>query len=87
MTIKGSGFVAGAKVTTGGIEEASNVVVVSETEITATTGLGFTGGREVIVEDINGTSTGGPFYTYEPLEPPTVTKIEPDAGSSAGGRR
>ena len=69
MTIKGAGFVAGATVTIG--SAATSVEVLSETEITATTAATAAGPDEVIVKDANGTSTGGPTYTYVTL-PPTV---------------
>jgi IPT/TIG domain len=62
VKITGTGFVAGAKVTIG--NEATSVTVVSSTEITATTAATAAGSDEVIVSDTNGTSTGGPSYTY-----------------------
>jgi hypothetical protein len=76
VTIHGSGFLAGAKVTIG--SQATSVNVVSETEITAKTAASAAGADEVVVNDERGTSTGGPHYTYvvastttnEPLEPP-----------------
>ena len=85
VTIKGTGFVLGATVTIG--TELTNVEVVSETEITAVTVPWFAGAGEVVVKDINGTSTGGPNYTYEELQPPTVTRITPEAGSTEGGTK
>ncbi len=62
VVIKGSGFVVGATVKIG--SAASEVNVVSEEEITAVTAPTAAGSDEVIVEDINGTSTSGPLYTY-----------------------
>jgi hypothetical protein len=79
VTIQGSGFLAGAKVTIG--SEATSVNVVSETEITAKTAASAAGADEVVVSDERGTSTGGPLYRYvapsttrlnEPPEPPEV---------------
>ncbi len=81
VKIKGTGFVSGATVTIG--SAATSVVVVSETEITAKTAATAAGGHEVVVADANGTSTGGPTYTY--LPPPTVSAIEPDSGTTLGG--
>jgi hypothetical protein len=81
VTIKGTGFVAGAKVTIG--SEATSVVVVSASEITATTAATAAGSHEVVVADANGTSTGGPSYSY--LPPPTVSSIAPMFGPTAGG--
>ena len=87
VTIRGTGFLAGAHVEIGAVQEASNVVVVSETEITATTPPGFAGSDEVVVTDAHGTSNDGPSYTFEELEPPTVTSLEPEGGPSSGGTR
>jgi hypothetical protein len=92
VTIVGTGFPTGGvtvTVTIGGTE-ATEVSVVSETEITATTPAGSAGPGEVVVSDINGASTDGPFYTYEvppppPPPPPTVTSITPGFGPTAGG--
>src|SRR5436305_1511932 len=81
LTIKGSGFLAGATVTIG--SAATAVSVVSETEIKATTAATSAGAYEVVVSDGGGASTGGPSYTY--LGPPTVTSITPTSGPSAGG--
>jgi hypothetical protein len=81
VTIKGTGFVTGAKVKIG--NEATPVAVVNETEITATTAATGAGADEVVVEDANGKSTSGIKYTYIP--PPTVTSITPSQGPTAGG--
>ena len=62
VTIKGTGFVAGATVKIG--IEASSVSVLSPGELTATTAATAAGETEVIVTDANGTSTAGPKYTY-----------------------
>jgi hypothetical protein len=82
VTITGSGFVAGATVTIG--SAASEVVVNSETEITATTAATAAGLFEVVVSDANGTSALGPTYTYI-APPPTVESIIPSSGPTAGG--
>jgi len=62
VTIKGFGFVPGATVKIG--NQATSVDVVSESEITAKTAATAAGPDEVVVTDTNGTSTGGPTYTY-----------------------
>ena len=62
VTIKGTGFLTGAKVTIG--SAAGSITVVSETEIKATTSATGPGPDEVIVTDANGTSTGGPTFGY-----------------------
>ncbi|MEA2334463.1 MAG: hypothetical protein QOG40_953, partial [Solirubrobacteraceae bacterium] len=85
VTIKGSGFLSGATVTIGTAATAVNVV--SPTEITATTAATAAGPDEVIVTDANGTSAGGPSYTYVAPPPPKVTSITPTSGTSAGGTK
>ncbi len=70
VTIKGSGFLAGATVQIG--SAATSVNVSSETEITATTAATSPGSYEVAVTDSNGTSANGPSYTYYSSPPPTV---------------
>jgi sugar lactone lactonase YvrE len=62
VTIHGSNFVAPATVTIG--NAATAVQVVSETEIKAKTTATAPGAYEVVVSDANGTSSGGPTYTY-----------------------
>jgi hypothetical protein len=85
VTIKGSGFLAGATVTIG--KPASGVVVVSETELTAITAAGTPGADEVLVSDADGTSSGGPSFTYlAPTNPPAnpePTELLPHAGTLA----
>jgi hypothetical protein len=84
VNIKGSGFVAGATVTIG--SPATSVVVVSATTITAVTAANAAGAVEVVVSDVNGTSTGGPTYTYL-VPPPKVTSISPTSGPAGGGTK
>ena len=81
VTIKGEGFLPDSTVTIG--NEASEVYVVSEDEITATTSATAAGVDEVVVTNEHGTSTGGPKYTY--IAPPSITEVKPASGSSAGG--
>jgi len=81
VKIKGKGFLKGSKVKVG--SEATSVDVVSETEVTAKTAAGSAGEDEVVVEDEIGKSTSGPSFTY--VVPPTVTKVSPETGSTAGG--
>jgi hypothetical protein len=79
VTIKGSGFLAGATVTIGNL--ATSVDVVSETEITATTAATPAGTDEVVVTDAAGTSTNGPSYSYFTSSPPTAV-----TGTASGQR-
>ena len=81
VTIKGTGFMAGSTVTIGAA--ATDVNVVSDTEITANTAAHAAGQQEVVVSDVGGPSSGGPTYTY--IAPPTVASIEPNQGPTAGG--
>ncbi len=83
VTIKGSGFLAGATVTIG--NAATSVTVVSAKKIKATTAATVAGSDEVVVTDPNGTSTGGPSYTYIAPPPPAVTRVSPASGTTAGG--
>jgi hypothetical protein len=73
VTITGSGFLPGESVTIGGA--ATGVEFVSETELRAITPAGAAGTAEVVVHDANGTSSGGPLYTF--LEPPAEPTSEP----------
>ena len=69
VRIEGSGFLPGASVQIGGA--ASDVEVLSETELRATTGAHAGGEAQVVVEDLYGSSSGGPAFTYiAPEEPP-----------------
>jgi Fe2+ transport system protein FeoA len=94
IRIIGTGFVAGAKVEVGQGSgagptaiQASNVVVVSSTEITATTGASPKAGTwNLFVVDSGGTSpaSSGDDYTYK-SSPPTVSSVSPASGSVNGG--
>jgi hypothetical protein len=83
VTIRGLNFFVGAGLTVRIGNEATTVDVKSETEITAKTAATAAGSYEVVVSDVEGTSSGGPSYTY--LAPPRVTLIEPTSGPTAGG--
>src|SRR5580658_1755372 len=82
VTITGTDFASGATVTFGGAA-ATSVVVVSATEITATTPAGTAGAVTVTVTSggQNGSLADG--FTY--VAPPTVTSVSPSSGSSLGG--
>ncbi len=82
MTITGTNFAAGATVTFGGAA-ASNVVVISATQISATTPAGSAGAVTVTVT-VNGQSGSlANGFTY--VVPPTVTSVSPNSGTTAGG--
>jgi len=82
VTIAGTNFAAGATVAFAG-KAATNVVVISGTQITATTPAGSAGAVTVTVtlNGQTGTLAGG--YTY--VAPPTVSSVSPNSGPTAGG--
>jgi hypothetical protein len=85
VTIAGTGFVSGAAVTFGGTA-ASNVAVVSATQITATTPAHAVGAVTVTVtnpDTQSGSLANG--YSYTSLTAPTVGSVSPGSGPIAGG--
>jgi hypothetical protein len=94
IKITGTGFVAGAKVEIGQGNgagptaiPASEVVVVSPTEITAATGGSAKAGSwNLFVVDAGGTSVAntGDDYTYK-VPAPTVSLVSPASGTANGG--
>ncbi|TML00246.1 MAG: hypothetical protein E6G34_01790 [Actinobacteria bacterium] len=88
LTIEGSGFQAGVTVTIG--SAASQVKVVSENTITATTSAATAGSYEVVVSDASGTSTGGPSFTYDAatahdVEQPSQPPVTKTLGTTSPG--
>ncbi|WP_369225581.1 IPT/TIG domain-containing protein [Streptomyces sp. R39] len=83
VTINGSGL-TGAVAVRFGTALASNVVVVSDTQITATTPAG-TGTVNVTVTGPGGTSTQNVPFTYTPAPAPSITSLVPSSGTTAGG--
>ena len=84
VTITGSYFVTGTTVKFGG-NSATNVTVVSDTEMTVTAPAGTSGSTvNVIVTNPAGSSlnTAADDYTYGM---PRITSLNPAAGSNAGG--
>ncbi len=83
VTITGSNFVTGATVTFGSVA-ATNIVVVSGTQITATTPAGSAGSVTVTVTNPGGQSGSlAGAFTY--LAPPTVVSVSPNTGATTGG--
>jgi len=83
VTITGDDFVDGATVRIGG-KDATDVVFVSATQITAKTPQGSAGSTNIVVTNpasLSDTLTGG--FTYVP--PPDVTAISPQSGPVPGG--
>lgn len=81
VTIRGSGFIAGANVRIADVPLA-DVVIVSDTEITGTTVAGAHGAQDVVVRtaDSTGVLEDG-FFFEEAFE---LIAIEPREGSMAG---
>ncbi|MEI2716312.1 MAG: IPT/TIG domain-containing protein [Candidatus Nanopelagicales bacterium] len=80
ITITGTGFVDGATVQVGG-RNATNVVRVSATELTATTPSGQPGSASLVVTNPDqGVATAS--FTY--ISSPTVTSVSPASGDDAG---
>ena len=83
VVIKGTGFVAPATVTIG--SAATNVEVISESEIDASTTASAAGPDQVVVKDANGPSTGGPFVYLCRASPADGHEHRSDVGDD--GRR
>jgi hypothetical protein len=87
ITVHGTGFVAGATVTLGGTA-ATQVNVVSPTQLTAVTAPRASGTVSVVVKNTDnqsGTLDNG--YTYDPLPVLTVASVSPNNGPASGGTR
>jgi hypothetical protein len=90
VTVTGTGFLAGARLSLGG-SPATSVAVVSSTSLTAVTPAHSEGAVDVVVTNSDGqagTLRGG--YTFvapapPPPAAPTVTAISPSSGSTSGG--
>gem|GEM_PF-642041 len=90
ITIRGSSFLPGARVListeTGTLKTASSVEVVSPETIMALTPPGNPGPKDVIVRNPDKQEMILPEgFTYNPM--PTIIRITPDHGTSAGGTK
>ncbi|MEM7676348.1 MAG: IPT/TIG domain-containing protein, partial [Myxococcota bacterium] len=81
VTITGRGFVAGVDVRIAGVP-LTDISVVSDTEIVATTGAGASGRFDVRVQTANAHATLPDGFAFE--SPFEVIRIEPAEGSIAG---
>jgi plastocyanin len=87
VTITGSGFIAGATVSIGGVA-ATGIAVVSATSITATTPARGAGAADVVVTNPDGQSgrLAGAFNYEVPVSaPPSVASVGPTSGPVGGG--
>ena len=87
VTLTGTGFVSGGTtVTFGGTTIASgSVTFVSATEIKVTSPAHGAGTVTVKATTVGGTSGTGEHFTYEAA--PTVTRVTPVVGPTAGGTK
>jgi uncharacterized protein (TIGR03382 family) len=85
LTLSGNGFAPGATVTVGGVN-ATNLVVASETSLTATTPAHAAGAVDVVVTNPNGAVARlANAFTYVQAAAPTVASLNPSTGPTAGG--
>jgi hypothetical protein len=87
ITVTGSNFETGATVTVGGVA-ATQVDVVSATQITAVTPSNSSGTVNLVVTNPDGgsvTLTGAFLYSSGSFPAPTVVSISPNSGSTSGG--
>ncbi len=84
VTITGTGF-SGATVVDFGTLPATNVVVVSATQITAASPAEAAGTVDVTVTGLGGVSADSALDQFTYMVPPTVTGVSPTVGPTAGG--
>ena len=83
VTIIGTGF-TGANYASFDYDDATDIHVISDTEMTATTPASEAVVADVQVTTPNGTTLGAGLFTYV-APTPTVTAITPNTGPAAGG--
>lgn len=83
ITIGGTGFRPGATVTVGGVV-CTNVVVVSSSSITCTTGAGTAGAADVVVTNPNNAAgtLSGSFTISPPASSPTQAPTSPSTSAA-----
>jgi IPT/TIG domain/Right handed beta helix region/NHL repeat len=84
VTITGA-HLTGATAVSFGSNAASNVTVVSDTQVTATVPAGSSGTVDVRVTTPNGTSIAAPADKYTYTSGATVGALNPRSGPTAGG--
>ena len=84
ITITGSNFLSGAKVTIGGVDQGTTTLIDSN-HISFTTAVGSVGLKDVVVTNPDTQFVdAGNVFTYV-LPPPSFTSITPNSGTTAGG--
>jgi uncharacterized delta-60 repeat protein len=76
VTLTGTGFTGATNVTFGGVP-ATNVIVVSATQLTCTTPAGTAGVKSVLVTTPIGTSAANSLFTYEISTPGATESLNP----------
>ncbi len=85
VSISGTGFVSGTRATLGGAAVVS-LVVVSATQLTATTPPHAPGAVALVVSNPDGqAATLAAAFTYNAAAAPTLTGVAPSSGPSTGG--
>ncbi|QGF23126.1 IPT/TIG domain-containing protein [Raineyella fluvialis] len=85
VTITGTGL-TGATAVMFGTVAATNVVVVSDTQLTATSpAMKTAGGIDITVTTPGGTTATTPTDRFTFADVPTLTQVSPAAGPTAGG--
>lgn len=83
VTVSGTGFVAGASVSFGGL--SATATVVSPTSISASSPPEAAGSVDVKVTTPGGSSAVSPSDQYTYLAAPSVTNVSPATGPAGGG--
>jgi hypothetical protein len=79
LTVTGTGFASGAIVKFG-TTSATNIVVVSSTQITATVPALSAGVFSVVVQNSDGQVSASRSFTITTPPPPTITSVNPTSG-------
>lgn len=83
VTLTGTGFMGATSVSIGNVL-ATNLAVVSDTSITATTPPNAVGPQSVIVSGSDGSNVANTLYSYTAVAP-VLASITPTGGPAVGG--
>ena len=84
ITIIGTNLITTMGVSVGG-NAAKNIVKVNDTQITAVTPAGTTGGKPVVVTTSGGSATKINGFTYTSVSPTISFSVSPNFGPTTGG--